>query len=226
MIGLTMAVRNRLELTQAAVLSVPLEHQPNLVIVDDGSTDGTREWLTSHLPANWIDGKDKPGISAKWNFGIERHLKAGASHVAVLNNDILLSPVTIDGLLSRVSRPGMFASVGYNIKGVVTCPEDTLSWRTQVDEDVHAPDWGAFMLSRECLEKVGLFDEKFTGVDFEDIDYIWRIERAGGLYAATRLAPYYHYVGGCKAARGPEVFALHQVNRAYFNEKWSTVWPL
>src|SRR5947208_5145957 len=75
-----MLTRNALELTKQAVESVLAQNVPvTLYIVENDSTDGTKEWLKEHLYASNLKEQSNlrywnmtpaKGVSASWNFGL------------------------------------------------------------------------------------------------------------------------------------------------------------
>src|SRR6266404_5964043 len=73
------------------------------IFIDNGSTDGTKEWLDETCPGfRWTSNE---GVSRAWNAGIELAFslvfKNGyANHVLVANSDVVLAPWTYSLLLS------------------------------------------------------------------------------------------------------------------------------
>jgi glycosyltransferase involved in cell wall biosynthesis len=60
------------------------------IVVDNGSSDGTAQWLASEWPALQVEVSAEPlSFAAAVNRGIGR---ARYSHVCLLNNDMLLEP--------------------------------------------------------------------------------------------------------------------------------------
>jgi GT2 family glycosyltransferase len=217
-IGVVMTTWNKLEVSQAALASIRSAHQMRIVVVDDNSTDGTREWLTQN-EIRWIDGSVKPGLAAKWNMGVDRMWDEGASHVAIFNNDILCSPLTVDGMVAAF-KPGVFVVCAANLKGVLADPREILEYRIQRDEESSSGGFSAFTITPECWQRVGRFDEGFVQFDFEDMDYLHRVHLAGGRAISSFLAPYYHYEGVSKSQDSNFVKRSHEVNKAYFRKKW------
>src|SRR5207247_6265509 len=70
--------------------AVPVERPEQIVIVDNGSTDGTAAWLAATYPAIEIEHSGTPlSFARAVNRGIAR---ARNSHVCLLNNDMLIQP--------------------------------------------------------------------------------------------------------------------------------------
>jgi len=103
-----------------------------------------------------------------WNDGIKL---ARGEYVVVINDDITVEEKWVDKLRvalqneedAYVSAPGVEGQE--NGTGI----EETYQW---------FPGY-CFMLSRECIDEIGLFDEQFSPFDYEDTDYWYRVLKAG-----------------------------------------------
>ncbi|GAB3811541.1 hypothetical protein GCM10028895_01770 [Pontibacter rugosus] len=94
MIYIVIPVFNRKNFTRECLKS--LEAQTNkefkVVVVDDGSTDGTAEMLRDEFPqVDVLFGDGGLFWTASVNLGIQHALKSGADYVMTLNNDLEVS---------------------------------------------------------------------------------------------------------------------------------------
>lgn len=145
--------RNNLALTQRCVASVRKQDVPTRVYVrDNGSTDGTQEWLSSQLgfDLGWSGSAVNEGVSKGWNDGLDYlfgHLDY--DHVLVVGNDTILAPWTLSALLS-CNLPFV---TGFDI-GMEPLPE-----KPDIFPITPHPDFSCFLIRRDCWEKVGRFNE-------------------------------------------------------------------
>lgn len=109
-------VKDKLELTQSIVTQLSAEGVP-VVILDNGSTDGTREWLES-ADVSYLDMAGA-NIHEMWNRGIEAALAADPdlTSVAVLNNDLHLGPEAITNCARALVMHPEYAAVCPNYDG-------------------------------------------------------------------------------------------------------------
>lgn len=105
---------NGLPLTQAclaslrATLPAGLEHE--IIFVDDGSTDGTREWLaTLKDPCRIILNEENLGYAKANNRGAEA---ADGDYLALLNNDLELLPGWLEPMLQTLDTDRSVALIG------------------------------------------------------------------------------------------------------------------
>lgn len=107
---IVIAVFNRKELTRACLESLLQQDYPSfqIIVVDDGSTDGTADMLHTHFPAVTV----LPGTGDLWwtgatNKGIEHVLHTlqapENAFILTLNNDLVVNPDYLKQL-ARVSR--------------------------------------------------------------------------------------------------------------------------
>lgn len=218
-----MLTRNSLQLTKAAVESIFRQDIPTaLYVVDNGSTDGTVDFLMSaHKRNPQIEGdygmdavwtpKPPLGVSAGWNSGLAaiflRH-----SHCLVVNNDVVLRP---DCYRELLADGGQFVTaVGVNeIEGI----------QGQFVKAVRPnPDFSCFMLRRSCWEKVGPFDESMV-LYASDADMHLRLH-AAGITAYTIGMPFYHVASGtlktASAHDNLSIRAQADRDRETFERKW------
>jgi len=151
-----------------------------VILVDNGSTDGSVEYVRQHFPG-WVRilvNARNEGFSGGNNRGIRA---ASGRHLALLNNDAQADPHWLEELV-RVAeenpRAGMLACKIYlqggskmidNVGHLIY--RDGLNrgrGRLEVDhgqyeklEEVLFPSGCAALYRREMLEEVGLFDEDF-----------------------------------------------------------------
>jgi GT2 family glycosyltransferase len=179
--------RNNLDLTKKCVESVRRQDIPTtLIIYDNGSTDGTHDWMGKEVDSmyRWTTGSNL-GVSFGWNAALRYCFEDGRydyDHVLVLNNDAIIPPWFYRKLLAQ---PYSF------VTGIaVDSMEDAFRSGVKIGKGVPHPDFSAFLIRRECWEKVGKFDERMK-IYASDTDYHVRGHRAGVEMMKVNL-PYYH----------------------------------
>ncbi|WP_322797996.1 glycosyltransferase family 2 protein [Thermoflexus sp.] len=172
-----------------------------VIVVDNGSTDGTAEAIAGRFPgAELIRSERNRGFAAGMNLGLRR---ARGEVIVLMNADVEASADTLAaaaealqarpdvGALSPLlrmpdGRPQPFAFGGdpspiYLLRrGLRALLGRGPLHRWEVEEPIEV-DWvsGACMLvRREVIERVGLLDEGFF-LYFEDNDWCRRMRRAG-----------------------------------------------
>lgn len=190
---LIMLTYNCLDMTRRAVESIRSYHNYNLFIVDNKSTDGTQKWLKEQN----IDFISKRmNVAAAQNIGIERFKKGNYDYFIFFNNDIALRYDMLDKLVECAERSGAYGIMGtqrpqsWNIDS--TYPDDN-KWTEIVD--IPAGSYSATLFTKECIEKVGIFDERFEPRYIEDNDYTIRIRGGGGKFVRAHGALFWHYLG-------------------------------
>ena len=161
-----------------------------VVIVDDGSTDGTPGFLASYRPGFHVEVATAPenrGRSAARNLGLSR---ARGDLIVFLDDDMELVP----GFL-RAHRDLHAAGPGRaGVGNVVNHPEVTVApidrymstrGAQKIKESGPLP-WKYFSTNnssvrKEDLDAVGGFDENFVTYGFEDLELGWRLQKERGL---------------------------------------------
>lgn len=87
------------------------ESGADLLVIDNGSTDGTPEWLRSE-GIEVISRDDNPGFGAANNIGIALALSRGYDYVYLLNQDAWLCDRCLERMLSVFKSD---AAVGYGV---------------------------------------------------------------------------------------------------------------
>lgn len=172
---------------------------PEIVIVDNGSGDGSAERLAREFPSlALIRNRENLGYAGGNNAGIRAALARGAEHVLVLNNDCTVAPDAVPGLLDAARRsgagivspkvldarsPGVIQYAGYrNIhllaQGIPVGEGEEDRGQYDRERDLDAAPGCAMLLSRRLCERVGLFDEQFFSYS-EELDLCRRARRTG-----------------------------------------------
>jgi hypothetical protein len=180
-----------------SVLQMTYPHY-RVVIVDNGSTDGTVEFVKERFPdVTVIANSRNLGFAAGCNVGIRHAMAEGADYVLLLNNDTLVPPDLLDHLIAqalpnagilmpRISysdEPGRLWFAGSRRHWLTLDARDFGPYgpRQIHDNELCAVDYvfgTAMLIRRAVLERVGLFDEAFF-MYYEDMDFCLRVRAAG-----------------------------------------------
>ena len=198
-----------------------------ILFIDNASTDHTQKEAEKRISKLFIykRNEERWGFQKSVNYGINYAFENGCEYAFVCNNDILLQKDAIWILAERVK--GIATCV--NISGEITpgyfYDVDPHS-KEEVEESPH-PDFSAFIISRDCWEKVGEFDEAFAPAYFEDNDYHYRMKLLGIEAVSVPIAIFYHFgsrtQNSAREDNMPMVsHELFEKNRAYMIEKWGS----
>lgn len=204
---------NRVEETLACLETLMRLTYPNanLLVVDNGSTDGSPATIAARYPTvRQIVNPDNLGFARGFNIGLKHALDAGADFVLVLNNDTLAAPDLVEPLLAA-AQP---AQVGIIAPVIFYASAPTQIWsagagRSRWTFDLtghhgrHTPlvtsverefvSGCAMLIKRVVLEQVGFFDERFF-MYYEDSDYCLRVRQAGFSLWVVPAARLWHKV--------------------------------
>jgi GT2 family glycosyltransferase len=179
------------------------------VVVDDGSNDGTEEWLRENWPSvEIVPLSQNVGVTAALN----RCIASGRGELlALFNNDIELDPLCLGELVRALTEhpeAGWAAAklLDYRKRSVIDGAGDVYTWagtayrrghgeldRGQYDEPraIFGACAGAALYRRSALREVGPFDEAFFAF-YEDLDWNLRAQLAGFTCRYVPSAVAYH----------------------------------
>ena len=217
---------NCLEYTKKTIKSIKTKYDHQIIFIDDGSTDGTKEWAKEQNMITYTDPRTG-SLAGNWNLGIKRGLQENCDLFLIINNDIILSPTTIDNLVKKIeTKKYVLVSAVDHHEGFDNNPEkmmDNYVEYVEDEKDCYHPDFSCFMISKDTINKIGYFDENFFVAYFEDNDYHARIVLSGEKAIATTSALFYHF-GSITANKNK---SLTQVvadafdnNKEYFKDKY------
>lgn len=166
-----------------------------IIIVDNGSSDGTYEHIKKSFPAcRMIRSKRNLGFGQANNIGMKMALEEGTDYVFLLNQDAWIGDHAISklveihhghreyGLLSPIHLKGDGTAVDMKYGMFVMQSENNklfsdLFFRREKMEDVYSVYFinaAAWLISRECLQTVGGFSPVFFHYG-EDMGYAGRV---------------------------------------------------
>ncbi len=163
-----------------------------IVLVDDGSNDGTYEDVVGSLRppcAFYLVRQSNAGLAHGRNVGIER---ARGEIILFMDDDVLATP----GLLSAHVRfhrslpNSICRGVAINVESFDALPAPNYSLRNYS---------GAYFWTTNVsvplaiVERAGCFDERFREYGWEDLELGFRLRRMGIPSLLARDAVVYHY---------------------------------
>lgn len=199
-----------------------MNHLPDdveIVAVDNGSSDGTAEYIEQSYPAVRVIRADTNlGFSGGNNLGV--HHSQG-EYLAFLNPDThtesdwltpLIEMLASDSTIGMVNpkillsaEPTRINTCGLNMH--YTGLPGLRGWLQPAHDfaenaDLHAMVGTAFMMRRDLYEECGGLDSDFFPIYMEDLDLSWRVLLAGYrcVYVSSAIV-YHNYTANFTAAK-------------------------
>src|SRR5262245_27796475 len=205
-----------------------------ILVVDNGSEDGSVDALAARVPAvEVLSLPENLGYAGGNNAGVRAALERGAHAVVLLNNDTRVAPDFLHSLLAvlneardvaavssaimRLDRPEVLQEAYIDIywgfglirrRGVNALPGEGFDRVRSVDAIVGC----SMLVRREALEDVGLLDERYFAYH-EEIDWCVRARRRGWRLVFQPYSRVYHHFSKSTDVARPRSLRVRQRDR-------------
>lgn len=222
-VSLVIPVYNQLLHTMQCLESMlrPPGKVGELIVVDNASTDGTPEYLKGVDSVKVIRNATNLGCAKAWNQGVQA---SKGDVIGILNNDIVVTSGWLPALLDFMERTGhgivspamREGPLHYELDQYAS--EFTAACRTATRPGLLGP---CMLIRRDVFDAVGLFDEGFNYGGCEDVDFLWRAQKAG-ITAAVTGSAFIHRFGMVtqNIVKRTESKAYPAQSLAHFRCKW------
>jgi GT2 family glycosyltransferase/glycosyltransferase involved in cell wall biosynthesis len=250
LVSVVVLTYNNLAFTQACLFSIEnYSDYPNLevIVVDNASSDGSREWLADWVGEASAAGQRRRlilneanvGFSAGNNVGLEA---ASGELLILLNNDTYVTRGWVRTLAAhfrRDPRLGLLGPVTNNIGNEAKLDVEyaDITEMHRIAGEYTRAHPGAILpmrnaaffcvaMPRAVYAEIGGLDEAFGVGFFEDDDYCRRVEARGWHIACAEDVFVHHHLSASFAALGGDVKrALFDRNKAIYEAKWGAWEP-
>jgi spore maturation protein CgeB len=217
----------------------------DLVLVDNGSTDGTASFMRDMCSREPLSFRRNEGAAKAKNAGALVAMKnPDLKYVCFVDNDVVVSPGWVEAMSLLMDQNAQLGAIG-PITNNGPAAQNVSSQYQALDAEsmgqrlperspelLRAEEIGGFcMLVRtEVLKKVGLFDESFGLYGYDDADLCRRIRGAGHEIGIANRA-YVIHRGAATLKANPAVnwHSVMLTSSAKYKAKWNlteVVWPL
>lgn len=204
-----------------------------VAVVDNGSTDGSLDWVQQAFPSvQLIPLRENKGYAGGYNEGLK---SISTPYIVLLNNDVEVSANWLDDPIKIFENQPEVSAVQpkilnfskraqFDYAGAAGGFLDRLGYPfcrgrvfETIEEDSHQYDeitpivWasGACMFLRRVeFDRLGGFDESFFA-HMEEIDLCWRIWRSGKQVVFCPTSTVFHLGGGTLPAGNPRKVYLN-----------------
>ncbi|WP_223065952.1 bifunctional glycosyltransferase family 2 protein/class I SAM-dependent methyltransferase [Paenibacillus caui] len=227
---------NQLKYTQECIASIRQYTEAGtyeLIVIDNNSTDGTQEWLSSQQDILSVLNTQNFGFPKGCNQGIAL---AKGETVLLLNNDTVVTPRWLELLLERLYSDECIAAVGPVTNNMsnyqqIQVPYKTIDEMITFADQYNKPDDDAYeyrlrlmgfclLMKKQIIEQIGFLDERFSPGNYEDDDLSYRIIEAGYHLVLCKNVFIHHYGSVSFGAQNDKYTALLKKNKQKFIEKW------
>jgi GT2 family glycosyltransferase len=219
-----------------------MRHTFDVVVVDNGSTDGSQQMLAEKYPdVMLVQNEGNVGLGKASNQGIEA---TNGRYILLLNNDTIVNGPSFDAMVDFLDQNPKAGGVGgklLNPDGTVqacynyfpTLREEFLV-ATRLGEfirpgypavmeaeEIKSVDWlgsACLMLRRSALDKVGLLDEGYF-IYGDEADLQFRLKKAGWEIFYLPKAFTIHY-GGRSMTRWPRRKMVYRGKMLFYRKNY------
>jgi GT2 family glycosyltransferase len=194
-----------------------------IILVDNGSTDGTPEAIRAAYPElNIIENGQNLGFAEGNNVGLRRALGGNADYIFLLNNDTAVDRAMIGTLVETLEADRTLGITGpkmlyYDRPDTIWCAGNRIDWQTgesirlradepddadETQRDVDFITACAICLRREVIEQIGLLDPRFF-IYYEETDWCTRARHLGWRIRYVPRARLWHKVSATMGTTSP-----------------------
>jgi len=210
--------------------------ESRVVVVDNGSSDGSCRLLREHYPEVDVIALDQNvGFAAGVNAGIRA---CASEYVVLLNNDTEVAPDWLMRAVSELDRSPQYAFAASKIldfkdRELIDTVADGFSWfgvpfkvgegerdcgQYEAPFEIFSACAAASFYRRSLFDDIGYFDEDFFAY-VEDVDISIRAVLAGYRGVAIPAAKVFH-IGTASSGGGPSAFTVRLSTR---NVWWTMI---
>lgn len=198
-------ILNKPELLYKLLESIPSIHFPKkLIIIDNGKNEidferpKLKRYILEGVDVKVINTFYNWGVSKSWNYIINESIDEHP--VMISNSDIIFSNNTVKQFYDTIQSGYKFVWLkrGYSL----------------------------FMITKECINSVGYFDENFYPAYVEDLDYAKRILLCEGLKVESLECSDVFHGNGSTVGNDHEsplayfIRECRDLNNKYYHKKW------
>lgn len=240
--SIVIPVYNQVEYTKQCLEAI-IENTPEdlfeVIIIDNASTDGTKEFLSClEGDLRIVTNEQNMGFAHACNQGIGL---ARGNYVMILNNDVIVTKGWLERLITHVdSDPavGMAGPVSNSVSGpqfIENVPYGSDLTQMHAFAARYAEEHAGktqdalrlvgfcLLVKKEVIELIGGFDEGYANGNFEDDDLCLRSAIAGFRHLIAKDVFVHHF--GSMTFKGNSMDYLEHMekNKQYFFSKWNRI---
>jgi len=182
-----------------------------IIVIDNHSTDGSLEQLKVKSSKLKVEGRRLKILGNKENVGFAKAINQGikqsnGEYIFIGNDDIVFEKDSVKNLVAYALINPNVGILGGKIfsknkpSKVISCGYMMNKWTGNIYPSsnpnvIREPDWiqGCAMLVRKSLfDQIGIFDENFSLIYFEDFDFCLRAKKAGYTIIYLPSAHFWH----------------------------------
>ncbi len=228
---------NNLEYTKDCIESIRRYTEKGsyeLIIVDNHSTDNTKEWLQEQKDLKIIWNKENLGFPVACNQAIK--IANRNNDILLLNNDTIVTKNWLTNLKKclysnkKIGAVGSVCNHDENLQGSSftyqnfeemqrLAEENNISDPTRWEEKIFLIGF-CLLIKRKVIHKIKKLDEKYSPGYVEDNDLSLKIVKLGYQLMLCHDSFIHHYLGSSFRNDLNKFYPILNKNREYFEKKW------
>ncbi len=218
-----------------------------MVVVDNGSTDGSEENIRTAYPdIEILQSGGNLGFAGGNNIGIKYALEQGTDYVWLLNNDTVVDPAALTALVEEALFGSFIGMVGSKVYYYEPCDliwfaggtvsmvtgktEHLLSRQRDIGQHYQSCDVDyvtacSMLVSREAIGSIGLLDTRFF-LYYEETDWAMRAKRNGWRVRYQPTSKVWHKVSSSSVLNSSTMVFHFAKSSMLFARKHISPWPI
>ena len=215
-----------------------------VLVVDNGSTDDSIARIrAAHPEVPILEAGRNLGFSGGCNVGIRRALEEGADYIWLLNNDTTVDPQALTAMVAVAEADNKIGAIG-SVVYHMDCPEKIQAWgggwvsyftgraghnlNGSENKKIQYITGTSILIKRNALETVGLLDEKNFFMYWEDVDFSFRLRKAGFSIGVAEKSRVLHKESSSSGKNSPQLDYYYNESAVIFFKKNTliSIWPI